>query len=403
MELAKNVNFTLRWNNKGGMESVKTLIFKRFSPNGTLVSTETIQRTEANPYFVPFTKNNSYVFEGSAIPSNTDLIGVNKLQILYVLEGETTEEILFDSSVSFVGGNQVRITEEDLTIIEITDIIKTITYTPTATDFSILKDSDTKNYYLYPGGGLVNVYSSIFDTRGPIKFLPAQDTGTTTYTSSLFYIYFPDKKGYLGKSATNRECAAGYTYKLGTKGPQMQCYDMNNCVYPESLSWSTDTEINIFNVSDTVQCKINTSLPNPYKPSKVYVDSTDRTNALKFRITNSTVPDRYRFQTMDGLFLGMDSTDTVLIDINNEKTTETMYNTINIEILQNEKWTAPYTDSRGDGPTGGGSVISDEQQAIADAWDASGFVDCSSLGYNECRTSPTCYFDTGGSDRCMFR
>lgn len=328
-ELAKNVNFTLRWNNKGGMESVKTLIFKRFSPNNTLVSTETIQRTEANPYFVPFSENNSYVFEGSAISSNTDLIGINVLQIMYVLEGETTEEILFDSSVSFVGSNQVRITDEDLSIIEITDIVQTVTYTPTVSAFSISKDFDDKNYYLYPGGGSLDVHWALFKTRGPIKFLPAQDTGATTYKSSLFYIYFPDNNMYLGMGNpyVYQQCASGYELAKAGELNAGKCVskDGRNCVYPNSYG-------------DEQYCEYDGRRSRTFTPlTRRDIALSNRASALKFRITNSTTTNRYRFQTSDGLFIGKSSDKLVMVNINDQFISNTLYKTIDIQVLQDEK------------------------------------------------------------------
>lgn len=328
MELAKNVNFTLQWNNKGGIESIKTMIFKRFSPDNTLVTTETIQRNEDNPYFVPFTINNSYVFEGSAILSNTNLIGLNKLQILYVLEGETAEKVLFDSSVSF-DDDQVKITDEDLKIIEITDIVQTITYTPTATSFSVLKASDDKNYYLYPGGGSSDVHSTLFEIQGPIKFLPAQDTGATTYDSSLFYIYFPEKRKYLGLSDADTRCHPSYSFRT-EREPRVTgdyiaaCFGDDGCSYPRILEDDWDRP--------QPSCIIDTSLPNPYIPPPQAAAATDRANAIKFKITNSTVADRYRFQSTNGLFLGMHSDTLVLVDINDQSISNTLYKTIDIQV-----------------------------------------------------------------------
>ena len=337
MELAKNIDFTLRWNNKGGMESIKTMIFKRFSPNGTLVSSETIQRAETNPYFVPFSKNNSYVFKGSVISSNTNLVGVNKLQILYVLEGETAEKVLFDSSVSFIGSNQVEITDEDLSIIEITEIIQTITYTPTVSSFSISKNYDDTDYELYPGGGETTVHSAIFGTEGLTEFSPAEDVDASTYTSSLFYIYFPEKGKYLGLSDADTRCHPSYLFKSARRyvdsGDVISaCFDGDGCLYP--------TRMGLEQGANYPSC-IDTSLPNPYIPPPQAAAATDRANAIKFKITNSTVADRYRFQSTNGLFLGMHSGTVSLIDINNENTTETMYNTINIRINQRKSAAPP--------------------------------------------------------------
>lgn len=328
-DLAKNVNFTLQWNNKGGLESVEKLIFKRFSPNNdTPVSTDTIDRDDTNPYFVPFTIDNSYVFKGSAISSNTNLIGVNKLQIMYVLKGETAEKVLFDSSVSFKN-EEVEITDEDLKIIEITDIVQIVTYTPTVTSFSVLKASDDKNYYLYPGGGSLDVHSAMYNNMGgPIKFLPAQDTVGTTYKSSLFYIYFPDRKTYIGmgKPYVYQQCADGYEMGNARDSAAGKCVstDGRKCVYPDSY--------------DGYYCGHDGLRPLTFTPlTRRDIATSSRASALKFRITNSTVPNRYRFQTSDGLFLGESSNKIVLVDINDQSISNTLYKTIDIEVLQDEK------------------------------------------------------------------
>lgn len=284
-DLTKKIDFQLNWNNKGGIESISKLIFKRFSPNGTLVTLKEVIRSPGNNYFIPFSKQNSFTFLGSdvgtgvSVSDNIELKGVNKLQILYIQSNDTTltENILFDSGVSFVGDNVIEITDEDLNIIEILNEKQTVIYTPTTTSFSLSKELENSFYYLYPNGNFFDVHTSIVGVEGPIKFLPAVDDGATTYTGNLFYIYLPEQRQYVGYNTTSKS----YIHK---------------CVL---------------------------------KP---------KSNAVKFRITNSSSSDKFRLQSTDGRFLGMlDEIDTVLIDINNDSVTEDLYKTIDIEIIKNPK------------------------------------------------------------------
>lgn len=295
--LAKNINFTLEWNNKSGFETVESLIFRRYATqyntaNQGLVQTTKIMKdtTTYSGFFTNFKQGNSFTFHGTDLtsPTTADVRGVNRFTIYYTVTGSTTESKMFDSSESFTGANVPTVTDADLTLTLSLITVKQITYNPTVVNFSLNKMTDKTTYYMYPGGGSVDLYNGIKQVIRPVKFEPVIGS-----TDNEFYITFPVVNEYLTVSSTmemRSEASSG--------GATMFRY------------------------------------PKGYYLAQV---TTSRTSATKFILANSPMGEsrkRIRVSNNTNLFLGaaLDEGKTVFLDITDENITSELYKTIDIEI-----------------------------------------------------------------------
>lgn len=326
-ELVKNIDFTINWNNKGGVESISTLIFKRFNSDGTKIYEDTISRTTNDPKFKPYSKNNSYTFDGDTI---SDAMGKNTLKIFYILEGDTVETELFNSDEYFTGNNELVITQEDLKIVEFGSSVKNFTYTPRVGTFSISKMSPDKKYYLYPGGtyslyDLVSLLTGTTSGTGNITFIPAKDDGSDNYSSKFFHIYLSGSRQYIGSRI---KCPPGWV-NVGEK-----CRH-NHCEWP------------YFN-ADSDRCdRRDFSANMTYQHELILVSNISA--AKKFELIESPIDGKYRIREVSsGRFMAVVSDLPVVINIDDDRITSEMYETIDFEIVEQaksgecvyeEKWT----------------------------------------------------------------
>lgn len=286
--LAKNINFTLKWNNRGGFETVKSLIFRRYAKQ-VLVQTTSIAKGTAgyDTLFQNFYAGNAFTFRGNDLtsPTTADVRGVNRFTIHYTTEGSTTEENLFDSGVSFAGVNVPTVTDEDLTLTLSLITVEIVVYKPSTLDFAIQKITDKTVYYIYPGGTDIDIYNGIGRVVLPVRFEPVVGN------ANAFYINFPDIKKYLSREDTK-------------------------IILPLLFGQPASTM--------------------PYYLAK----ESDKATAKTFNLIRGSVDDRFRIREAGttNLFLSMEiGGTTLMVDVDDSNVTADLYNKMDLEITPTRK------------------------------------------------------------------